>query len=396
MSYLNQHLQTAIGIIDGYDGAVPLAAYLKNHFAANKKYGSKDRKNISHCCYAFFRLGHALKNHPAEQRIRISIFLQSKEPGPWAILFEHSWIEAWSDSIDQRIAFVKTAFPDFQLAEVFPWLNQIGKEIDQDAFLISAFVQPDLFIRIRPGHRKNVIQKIAEQQIPFSQMGDNCLALPSTSKLDGIVSMDQELVVQDASSQKIAQLLEQVKFQKQSRIQFWDCCAASGGKTILTQDVLGNLEITVSDIRSSILHNLSHRFQRAGIQHFHPIVTDLSKEKPSLPQKQFDLIFCDVPCTGSGTWGRTPEQLYFFKESSLETYLALQQSILKNVIPLIAPGGYLLFSTCSVFQAENASNLEFLLQQDTQLILIDAQYLKGYGIKADTMYAALIRKKSCV
>ena len=392
MSYLNQHLQTAISILDAYDGVVPLAAYLKNHFAANKKYGSKDRKNISHCCYAFFRLGHALHKHPAEQRIRVSIFLQNKAPGPWAILFEHSWIEAWADAFDQRIAFVQSAFPDFKLEEVFPWLNSIGNEIEKTTFLKSFFVQPDLFVRIRPGHHKNVIQKISDQQIPFQQIGDHCLALPSTSKLDGIVAMDHELVVQDASSQKIAELLTQAKFNKHGRIQFWDCCAASGGKTILAVDSISNLEITVSDIRSSILHNLTHRFHRASIPHFRPMVTDLSMERPSLPQKQFDLVFCDVPCSGSGTWGRTPEQLYFFKKSNIDSFTNLQQAILKNVIPLIAPGGYLIFSTCSVFHQENEDNLAFLLAQDAQLTLVDAKYLKGYQQKADSMYAALVRK----
>jgi 16S rRNA (cytosine967-C5)-methyltransferase len=394
MSYLNQHLQTAIGIIKAYDGVVPLAAYLKNHFSANKKYGSKDRKNIAHFCYAYYRLGHALKDHSAAQRIRVSLFLQSNEPGSWLILFEHSWLEVWTNSFDQRMAFVKTAFPDFHLEDVFPWLEQTGMQIDQAAFLKSAFVQPDLFVRIRPGHRKNVIQKIADQQIPFEQIGEDCLALPSTSKLEGVVAMDQELVVQDASSQSIAQLIRKIKFEKKGRISFWDCCAASGGKTILVQDLLNGLDITVSDIRSSILHNLSHRFQRAGILHYHPMVTDLSVQKPSLPQKQFDLIFCDVPCSGSGTWGRTPEQLYFFKKSRITTFTELQQAILKNVIPMLTKEGYLLFSTCSVFQNENESNLDFILGQDAQLTLIEAKYLKGYGMKADTMYAALIKKMS--
>jgi 16S rRNA (cytosine967-C5)-methyltransferase len=124
------------------------------------------------------------------------------------------------------------------------------------------------------------------------------------------------------------------------------------------------------------------------------MVTDLSVPKPSLPQKQFDLIFCDLPCSGSGTWGRTPEQLYFFKQSSIATFTELQQAILKNVIPMLTKDGYLLFSTCSVFQKENESNLDFILGQDAQLKLIDAQYLKGYGMKADTMYAALIKKMS--
>jgi 16S rRNA (cytosine967-C5)-methyltransferase len=394
MSYLNQHLQTAIGIIDGYDGAVPLAAYLKNHFSANKKYGSKDRKNISHFCYAFFRLGHALKACPAEQRIRVSLFLQNNQPGSWIILFEHSWIEAWSPLLKERITFVQTAFPDFQLEQVFPWLNKMGKELEQTAFLNATFVQPDLFLRIRPGYRNKVIQQLSDQQISFVQKDNDCLALPAASRLENVLDIDKEVVVQDASSQNIAQLLKMIRFKKQGRIQFWDCCAASGGKTILVKDLFEDIDITVSDIRHSILHNLSQRFQRAGIKHFHPIITDLSSENPGLPQKQFDLIFCDVPCSGSGTWGRTPEQLYFFKQTSIAVFVKLQQAILNKIIPFLAPGGYLIFSTCSVFQEENENNLERMLQTFVQLELVEAQYLKGYRQKADTMYAALLRKSS--
>jgi len=394
MSYLNQHLQTAIGIIDEYDGVVPLAAYLKNHFSANKKYGSKDRKNIAHFCYAFFRLGHALKAHPSEQRIRVSLFLQNKEPGAWSILFEHSWLEAWSPLLKERIAFVQIAFPDFHLEQVFPWLNQMGKELDQQAFLNATFVQPDLFIRIRPGHRNKVIQQLSDQQIPFVQKSIDCIALPASSKLENVLHIDKEVVVQDASSQNIAQLLKMIRFKKQGRIQFWDCCAASGGKTILVQDLFEDLDITVSDIRPSILHNLSQRFQRAGIKYFHPIVTDLSSQNPGLPQKKFDLIFCDIPCSGSGTWGRTPEQLYFFKQSSIGVFTTLQQAILNKILPFVAPGGYLLFSTCSVFEQENENNLALLLQSVNHLELIEAQYLKGYDQKSDTMYAALLRKSS--
>ena len=57
-SYFN----TAIKIIQLYDGAIPLSHFLKQYFSENKKHGSKDRKIITHACYNFYRLGFALKN----------------------------------------------------------------------------------------------------------------------------------------------------------------------------------------------------------------------------------------------------------------------------------------------------------------------------------------------
>jgi 16S rRNA (cytosine967-C5)-methyltransferase len=291
-----------------------------------------------------------------------------------------------------KIAFVQIAFPDFHLEQVFPWLNQMGKELDQQAFLNATFVQPDLFIRIRPGHRNKVIQQLSDQQIPFVQKSIDCIALPASSKLENVLHIDKEVVVQDASSQNIAQLLKMIRFKKQGRIQFWDCCAASGGKTILVQDLFEDLDITVSDIRPSILHNLSQRFQRAGIKYFHPIVTDLSSQNPGLPQKKFDLIFCDIPCSGSGTWGRTPEQLTFFTEDKIAEYQQLQKSIVSNLFSSIAIKGYLLYSTCSVFKTENEDLKDFILKQDPSLTVVAEKYLMGYHEKADTMYAVLFRK----
>lgn len=55
--YLNAHINAALHIIKQYDGQLPLAHYLRQYFAANKKHGSKDRKNISHLCYCWYRLG---------------------------------------------------------------------------------------------------------------------------------------------------------------------------------------------------------------------------------------------------------------------------------------------------------------------------------------------------
>src|SRR5690606_28673070 len=174
---------------------------------------------------------------------------------------------------------------------------------------------------------------------------------------------------------------------KDAKIKVWDCCAASGGKSILAKDILSDIELTVSDLRPSIISNLRRRFEEAGIKRYKSFVTDATKARPD---HLFDLIIADVPCSGSGTWARTPEQLLFYSEDKIGDYAALQRAILSNVIKYLKPGGYLLYITCSVFRQENEDQVHYLQEQGVQAI--QQQVFKGYEIKADTMFGALLRK----
>ena len=175
-------------------------------------------------------------------------------------------------------------------------------------------------------------------------------------------------------------------------IDVWDACAASGGKSIMAKDRLGKIRLTVSDVRESILHNLKKRFSEAGIGNFQTLVADLATADPLSPGDLFDLVIADVPCSGSGTWGRTPEQLYFFREGKIMDYSQLQQRILYTVLPHVKPGGYLLYITCSVFRQENEEQVAFITK-DQRFTLLRQECLKGYDKKADTMFAALLRKE---
>src|SRR5215213_4387790 len=73
----HSYLNTASRIIQSYDGILPLAAWLKQFFRTDKKFGSKDRKNISHACYCFYRLGNAFQDLSIEGRILTALFLCS-------------------------------------------------------------------------------------------------------------------------------------------------------------------------------------------------------------------------------------------------------------------------------------------------------------------------------
>lgn len=94
----------------------------------------------------------------------------------------------------------------------------------------------------------------------------SAISIATTVKLDEIIEPDKEAVVQDYSSQRVAEFIEVVNAELGRRrqsdgVRVWDCCAASGGKSIMAKDILGNIELTVSDIRESILSNLKNVLQ---------------------------------------------------------------------------------------------------------------------------------------
>ena len=333
MTHQNQHQEVAQKLIAAYQGQEPLAAYLKKYFAANKKHGSRDRKSISAFCYEHFRTMHA----------------------------------------------------DFPLQEA------ISKEIDLPAFIHSHTIQPLLFIRIRPWQKEKVVATLQAAAIEFTEVNEHCFAFSNTTSLQNILALNKEAVIQDLNSQALAELLNHVPTSMETPIQVWDACAASGGKTILMFDSMQNIRMHVSDVRESILFNADKRLQEAGIRPASVQVIDLTQ--PFDIKKPFDFVFADLPCSGSGTWGRTPEQIAFFKKENLASYTQLQSKIIENILPTVKLDGHLLIATCSVYAAENEAHVDAILAQG-QFELIEQKYFKGYTQQADTLFGAILKRRS--
>ena len=286
----------------------------------------------------------------------------------------------------QRLNFL----PHFSgsILDVFPWNDELSNEIDLTKFNESFFIQPDLFLRLRPGKENIVKEKLTIAAIDFNIESHNCLALSNASKLDGIIEIDKEAVIQDISSQKVLDLLQLQTSNPKPQTKIWDCCAASGGKSILAYDTIPNIQLTVSDVRSSILHNLKKRFENAGIKNYKSFITDLAHSPLTTHHSPFDLIICDAPCSGSGTWSRTPEQLHFFKNDKIDYYTNLQKKIAVNASKSLKKGGQFLYITCSVFKKENEDVVDYL-KQNTALQLKAMKYYKGYEKRGDTLFVAL-------
>ena len=388
------HLNTAVQVLSQYQGQQPFGIFIKDFFRQDKKYGSRDRKSISHLCYCYFRLGKALPSLPVAERIVTGLFLCSAAPNDMLAQLKPAWNEQVALTVAEKCSMLNV---QCSMLNIFPWKDVLSNGIDHTAFNLSFLVQPHLFLRVRPGRPSVVTRKLEAAGIPFTMPAAHCVALPNTSKVDDLFVLDQEAVIQDYSSQRVGEFLQAVPHlraeagDKMFALAVWDCCAASGGKSILAWDVLGNIDLTVSDIRESIIANLKKRFAAAGIDRYRSFVADLGDPHAVLPALSPDLIIADVPCSGSGTWSRTPEQLFYFDKAAILRYHELQKKIVSRVQEKLRPGGHLLYITCSVFGDENEAVVEFI-QQQYALEVVKMELLKGYDRQADTMFAALLRK----
>ncbi len=278
-----------------------------------------------------------------------------------------------------------------QIQNIFTYGGACSANIDVEPFVLSHLKQPDLFIRIRPGREKKVIDCLQADGIPFQQISPDSIALGNSTSLESRFVLDEEVVVQDLSSQRISDLFSLLPDRTTWKV--WDACAASGGKSILLFDHLPQIDLLCTDVRPSILRNLSTRLGRAGVPVTQIKVDDLSIKRDRSDYGSFDFIVADVPCSGSGTWARTPEQLRNFDVGSIGDFVALQRKIVSNLIPQLPVGGYLLYLTCSVFAPENEKQVEYLMQQHS-LKRVESRLIKGYLDRADTMYAALLQRSA--
>ena len=380
----HSYLNTAKKIINEYDGSIPFAIWLKEYFRNNKKFGGKDRKQISNLCFGYYRTIHLFHDLDIEEHLIKGLYLTSFIPTLILEELNKDLQTTIQYPVEEKIRLLDL---ENKITSIFPFNNEISKEIDEVEFNRSFLIQPDLFLRIRPGKQKNVLSKLEANAIQFIVVNDGCLRLSSNTKIDQVLNIDEDVVVQDLNSQSTLDVLSKY-LPSEEKFSMWDCCAASGGKSILFHDHFPKSSITVSDVRHRILINLQKRFQRAGVRNYKSFIADLTSNYKN--SNQYDLIICDAPCSGSGTWSRTPEQLKFFTSDKINHYAQLQQKITANVSSNVRKGGHLLYITCSVFKKENEEVVEFI-NSNTDLTLIDQQYYKGYSCKADTLFAALFK-----
>lgn len=178
---------------------------------------------------------------------------------------------------------------------------------------------------------------------------------------DGVAIPDNSRA-QDEGSQLVAEIAG-----KGSRI--LDCCAAPGNKTAILAANNPKAEITACDISESRLSLMRRALAESPITaHVHCIRADAT----ALPfRDDFDLILCDAPCSGTGTLARNPEIKLRLQPEDLQRQQERQLAILRSAYQVLAPGGRLVYSTCSLEREENATVRELFLAAEPSARPVD-------------------------
>lgn len=374
--------------IEFVPGTLPLSRFLNQWFKKNRQMGSKDRKILSNLLYDHFRCVHLLGGLEPDQQLMAARFLLNSEDSVLIPDLKPAWVAEMGLSFDKKLKLLKKWYPELKAGSLFPFSAELSPEIDAKAYNASYLTQPYLFIRVRTAYEDEVKACLVKHGIEFKQIGTSCFQLDNQTRVDFLAEECPGLTeVQDLSSQLCG-----TYFTPAEESSWWDCCAGAGGKTLLLADIEPNVRIYASDYRETILENLRERMLHAGQRARKVFQVDLL-HGTNLPTADlvFDGIILDAPCSGSGTWARTPEMLASFSPEAITRFSEMQYTIAMQVIPYLKKGAPLIYITCSVFAAENEELTKRLLE--TGLVTADKQeYLKGYDKGADTLFIARLVK----
>ncbi len=141
-----------------------------------------------------------------------------------------------------------------------------------------------------------------------------------------------------------------------------DLCAAPGGKSTLLVDLLPEGSTLVSnELIRSRAQILSENIQKWG--GVHSVVTSTEPQRLGRLREQFDFILVDAPCSGEGMFRKEEEARRQWTPGLVESYARQQREILDDIWPALAPGGLMVYSTCTFNRQEDEDMLAYLVEE---------------------------------
>ena len=235
-------------------------------------------------------------------------------------------------------------------------IKDYGNE-EAEAVLEAFEEKRPLTARATRGDRKELIKKLEGEGV---KTGSDTIFPESVRilELDNLGFLESfengDFVIQDESSQFIGKI---VSLPKGARV--LDLCAAPGGKSLLFAEMEEVDEIISCDITESKTELIEDNVRRIGADKIRTRVNDASLYNPDFLDG-FDLVICDLPCSGLGVMGRKRDIKYNVSRDKIRELAILQKKILENAVRYVKKGGRLIYYTCTMTKAENEENFTFI------------------------------------
>ena len=211
----------------------------------------------------------------------------------------------------------------------------------------------------------------ANHGLKSQPVGEQGLVLTQAHSVRDIPGFAEGLCsVQDAAAQCAAQILLKDIAPADQALHVLDACAAPGGKTAHLLELLNDKsEVTAMDIDPQRCERIVQNLQRIG-RSAKVVAADAAQTKTWWDGQLFDAVLLDAPCTASGIVRRHPDVRWLRRESDIDKLAAIQKNLLKQLWPLVKPGGRLLYCTCSVFRAEGENQAKTFVEHNTNARLL--------------------------
>ena len=355
---------------------------IQNYFRSNKNIGSKDRKFISNCFWNIIKhrnkINWHLTNHNLkvtfERQIILELFFLNVDykndlPKIKNFFFlNNKLIKNFKDDNLQFLEnlnfekfinsempeYVYYELPDFLLASLkrnfkFDWKN-VALSLSQVSFV-------DLRINtLKNKTREEILDSLREIDVPFkiSKYSPIGIRLLKRFPINGNKLFKSGNIEIQGEASQLSALLLGVK----PGMQVADICAGAGGKSLVLADIMKNKGRILSlDINQKRLKQARLRFKRAGVHNVETRLVDLNWSTKGL-EKKFDLVLIDAPCSGIGTWSRSPGSRLYFNKKKLAELINIQSEFLSKGSTMVAPGGRLAYVTCSILPEEGVDQIE--------------------------------------
>lgn len=210
------------------------------------------------------------------------------------------------------------------------------------------------------------------------RIGEQAIVVEPACLVEHLPGWQQGLVsVQDEGAQRAARWLDLAPGQR-----VLDACAAPGGKSAHVLE-LAPVSLTAVDIDSARLARMAQGLARLSLS-ANLVCADAMRPRSWWDGVRFDRVLVDAPCTASGIVRRAPDARWLRRRSDLATFARSQRRLLEALWPALAPGGKLLYVTCSVFKAEGPDVIRSFLHdhaEASELALDGAPAGPGPGVQ---------------